>query len=574
MTNLFNHLWQSTVFAAAAWVLTLALRKNRASLRYGIWFAASCKFLIPFSLLVALGNQFEWRTAPATLPPQITLAIDQVVQPFPATAEVRYAKNAEFPSRTPSILFGVWLCGFAAGIFSWCRQWQRARAAVRASAPRGNVAGVSVMSSPSRVEPGIFGIFRPVLLLPKGIEKRLTAGQIRAILAHELCHVRRRDNLTAAIHMLMETIFWFHPAAWMIRAKLTEERERACDEAVLRESVEPEVYAEGILNVCKYFLESRLVCVSGVTGSNLKKRIEAIMLDRVTGKLNFAKRLLLAGATVAAIAGPIVIGFLNAPAIRAQSQPLSFEVASVKPGSPGENRSGYNFESARFKAENLPLYALVAIAYDLPLRRSERITGGPNWVGSEGFDVEGKTDMPVGLSAKAREVRMKRMLQTLLADRFKLELRRETKEMPIYALSVGKNGPKLKNAKAQEKDCPEGRANAESCHVINGGMGRGLHGKAVDIADVVQFAGYWTDRPLIDKTGLQGLYEIDTEGWAPMVPRPPRPDGQPNAEDIAMADPARPTLGMIFDRLGLKMEAQKGPVEMFIIERAEKPTAN
>ncbi len=117
----------------------------------------------------------------------------------------------------------------------------------------------------------MFGIFRPVLLLPEGITERLTAAQLEAILAHELCHVRRRDNLTAAIHMVVETVFWFHPLVWWIRARLIDERERACDEEVLRLGSEAEVYAESILEACKLYLESPLACVSGVTGSDLEE---------------------------------------------------------------------------------------------------------------------------------------------------------------------------------------------------------------------------------------------------------------------------------------------------------------
>ena len=83
------------------------------------------------------------------------------------------------------------------------------------------------------MEPGVFGIFRPVLLVPEGITDRLTPAQWKTILTHELCHVRRRDNLTAAIHMAIEAIFWFHPLVWWIGKRLIDERERACDEEVL-----------------------------------------------------------------------------------------------------------------------------------------------------------------------------------------------------------------------------------------------------------------------------------------------------------------------------------------------------
>ena len=149
---------------------------------------------------------------------------------------------------------------------------------------------IKARSSPSLLEPGVFGILRPVLLLPDGIFDRLTPAQLQAVIAHELCHVRHRDNLIAAIHMFVETVFWFHPLVWWIGKRMVEERERACDEEVLREFGEPKAYAEGILNVCKLYVESPLRCVSGVTGgSNLKKRIEAIMANRVARRLNFGK---------------------------------------------------------------------------------------------------------------------------------------------------------------------------------------------------------------------------------------------------------------------------------------------
>ncbi len=136
------------------------------------------------------------------------------------------------------------------------------------------------------------GFFRPVLLLPVGIVERLAPGQLQAVLAHELCHIARRDNLTAAIHMIVEAVFWFHPLVWWISARLMEERERACDEAVLELGSEPQVYAESILKTCEFCVESPLTCVSGVTGADLKKRIVRIMTGHMPNKLSFVRKLL------------------------------------------------------------------------------------------------------------------------------------------------------------------------------------------------------------------------------------------------------------------------------------------
>lgn len=170
------------------------------------------------------------------------------------------------------------------------------------------------------------------------------------------------------------------------------------------------------------------------------------------------------------------------------------------------------------------------------------------------------------------------MLQSLLADRFKLVIRHETKELPAYFVTVAKGGPKLEKAKLTEKDCAEGASSfgdPSSCHSFNGGQGQGLHGEAVDLSDLALTLEGFSDRPVVDHTGLQGLYNIQTEGWVPLRPRPPRPPGaDPSAEDLAFADPARPTIFAIFDRLGLKLESQKAPVEAFVIESVQRPSSN
>jgi uncharacterized protein (TIGR03435 family) len=257
--------------------------------------------------------------------------------------------------------------------------------------------------------------------------------------------------------------------------------------------------------------------------------------------------------------------------------PWTFEAASVKPNK-SEARPGIQFlPGGRFTSTNMPLQILIASAYNLPFQ-SIRLSGGPDWIRSERYDIEataGPGAVPTGLSSKAREDKTRLMLQALLADRFKLAVRREAKELPVYVVVVGKNGPKLQRSKIEEKDCPEGPATfGVSCHNIQGGMGRGLHAKAVTVSDIAMFVENWSDRPVIDKTGIQGLFEVETDGWAPLRSRPVAPGTEPSAEDVAMADPTRPTLFLIFERLGLKMESQRAPVEVFVIDHVEKPSEN
>src|ERR1035437_5615349 len=365
-----NHLWQSTAFAAVAVLLAFALRANHARARYCLWLGASVKFLIPFSPLAAIGGSLGRWLVPTVPVSRFPSVIAEIVQPFaplqgaglPAAASVPAPATA---SLLPALLLAFWFCGIPAVLlYGWVR-WRRVAAAVRASLPltqgrevealrrlqcrkpttwgqafwpamtpsgvisrASSPAGlstlpkptVSLVSSTAKLEPGVFGIFRPVLWLPAGIGDRLDDAELESILAHELCHVRRRDNLFAAIHMAVEAIFWFHPLVWWLAARLTEERERACDEEVVQMGGEPQIYTESILKVCEFYLASPVACAAGVTGGELKKRIEGIMTGARVCRLGFAKKLLLASIGVAAVGGPILIGTLDAPVGRAQSQ--------------------------------------------------------------------------------------------------------------------------------------------------------------------------------------------------------------------------------------------------------------
>jgi len=322
MRELTTHLWQSTFFAVAAGLLTLAFRKNRAQVRYWLWLSASVKFFIPFALLISFGSHLSWApVAQRIATPAVSFAVEYVAQPFPETVPITTATTSR--DWTPLLIAGLWLAGILVIALIRLRLWRRVRAAVRGSIPLSIPSVVEIRSAPGLLEPGVVGFWRPVLVLPEGIVERLTPSELEAILAHEVCHVRRRDNLFASIHMVAEAVFWFHPLVWWIGARLLEERERACDESVLHLGNQPRVYADAILNVCKLYVESPLVCVSGVTGSDIKRRIEAIMMNRTGLSLNRAKKLLLACAGVTALAGPVAVGVLIAvghvPAIHAQS---------------------------------------------------------------------------------------------------------------------------------------------------------------------------------------------------------------------------------------------------------------
>ena len=296
--------------------------------------------------------------------------------------------------------------------------------------------------------------------------------------------------------------------------------------------------------------------------------------------LSRAKKLLLAGAGMAALAVPVVVGFLMAqtPAIHAQSSEptvVSFDVASVKATADRASIMPPTiYPGGRFVAKYY-LYPLVAYAYNVPVKR---LSGIPNTMGENIYDIEATGTIPAGLLVRAGEDQIRMMLQTLLADRFKMAIHKETKEMPVYALVVARGGPKLQKADIEEKDCPDGptmppppRASTpdpETCHAFYGGQGRGLHSRAVTMADLVSYVGTWTDRPLLDNTGIQGLFHIETQPWQRM-------DAAPDAKAVDGVTPSElPTLFQVFKDLGLRMEARTDKAEVYVVDHIEEPSPN
>jgi len=579
-STLANHLWQSTVIAGVAGLLALALRNNHARARHWLWLAASMKFLVPFALLAAVGGRLGWLTSGRVARPELSLVIEQIGQPFsqsPAPEAVARTVLAHEAGLLPGLLVAVWACGLVAVAFSWWRRWRRIRAAVREAAPAAIEAEVPVLSSPAMLEPGVFGVFRPVLLLPDGIADRLAPAQFDAILAHELCHVRRRDNLAAALHMAVEAIFWFHPLVWWIGARLVEERERACDEEVLQLGSRPEVYAESILKTCQFYLESPLACMSGIAGSDLKKRVTRIMTQRAANSLGFGRKLLLAAAGVAAVAGPIVFGLMDAPPSRAQSDAVigaarpAFDVASIKPNHSGTNLLRLVADDGRFIADNTTLKFLLAYAYHV---NDSQISGASGWIESEHYDIEAKRDDSAADAGRKpsryeQGVQLTLMVQSLLADRFKLTLHRETRDLPIYALVVAKNGPKLRESPMQPDDeAPPnptavmvGPNGAQVRHSFRMNGSGNLTVSAQDLDKFAELLAHQLRRPVVNRTGLKGNYDFTLQ-WTPDEAAPP-----PEASGPSI-------FTALQEQLGLKLESQKGPVDTVVIDHVEKPSEN
>jgi bla regulator protein BlaR1 len=595
-----NHLWQSTLFAGAAGLLTLALRKNPARARHWIWVAASWKFLIPFSLFVAMGGQIEWKTSPARVPaaPMVSVVMQQFTQPFPVSAVPAPVQPAANP--LPRILFGIWACGFIGMSISWWVRWRRIGNSVRAASPVELGLPFAAVSSPSFGEPGIFGIFRPVLMLPEGVFEHLTPAQLKAVVAHELCHVRHRDNAIGTAQMLVETLFWFHPLVWWIGQRIFHERERACDEEVLLLGSEPRTYAQAILTVCELYLDSQLPCVAGISGADLKGRVREILSNRIRRELTPSKRMLIAAAGVLSVVGPVIVGAMNTPFIRAQSPrtaasptlppgppavpaqpgpvvaPLriaraqaaptpstpapppavvlpQFEVASIKAGDPDSRLlRPLITPGGNLRAGNVTLRTLIEDAYGI---KPFQITGGSRWIYEDKFQVLAKGEE----SATPDQVRL--MLQALLAERFQLVVRRETREQTIAWLTVQDQSRLSPSGYGTTFEfmtaVPPGHAHIEdrvrSASWVNHVSFKGT--SMAKLADMIaRQLGYMVE----DRTGLGGAFDFQLDAT--------HGENDPNMFNAPWA----PSLGQI----GLNLESGRGPVEFLLIESAQRPPEN
>lgn len=294
---MIDHLWQSTLFALVIAAMVPLFRRQSAGIRFWLWFAASVKFLVPLSLLVKLGGFLPALPAPAhaLLPASNSFAAPSLIAP---PAEV-------LP--TSEILMAMWALGMLCVAGLWLMRWRNLRAALRGADDLDIAGPVPVKLVASYLEPGLVGIFRPVILMPRGVAEKLSPSEMRAVLAHEISHHRRCDNLLACGQMLVEMLFWFHPLVWWIGARLIAEREQACDEAVLEHNA-PRTYAEGILKICRFHLQPTLACTAGVSGGDLTARMRAIMADQRRHEMDGQRILLLGSLGLATVMLPLLAG--------------------------------------------------------------------------------------------------------------------------------------------------------------------------------------------------------------------------------------------------------------------------
>jgi uncharacterized protein (TIGR03435 family) len=599
---LLDHLWQSTWFAGACALLAMALRRHEARLRTTLWASAIVKFLVPWTALIACGDALNvWSRA--EIPPSRPNAafyVDALSQPF---------TQARFPAPDAALVLpgepanpliaaaiAIWAAGALLLIARWVLRWIRLRAVVRSAEPAGSgreldvfrraqqrdprYAHVSLALTDQAIGPGVAGSVWPVVLWPRAMSERLSDDEMASVFAHELCHVRRRDNLVSAFCRAVEALFWFHPAVWALGRRLQEERERACDEGVVA-GTPADVYAEALVKTCQFHLEAPLACAAA-GGRGFSGRIARI-LRRDSRPVSpwIARGLATAVAAAfslpivaAAVTPPELVGlgpnrFMQAPEMLVAWAPRAaspyahgderFVTVSVWPSASRTPGGLQAFGGGRLAGTGVLPASLIRTAYGgRKLIPEYRIIGLPEWAFTERFDLRARAAGAFVNEPSGEPLAFVTMLQHLLADEFGLVAHRERRQMPVYALVRAGSvlGPGLRTStmdcwRPGEEPVPAIPVHPSLwCHsqFLRKGMT-----EAASMEWLANVVGAWhkLGRPVVDHTGLAGPYDIS---WTPP----------------ASAERLLPELQA---QLGLTLEPREVAIDVLVVDRIERPRA-
>lgn len=567
--TLIHFLWQGALIAA---LYAMARRSQSARARY---------LLACVALAVMTATPFVTfsLTGASDSPPinPFTAAVPR----SPASVSLAYALPASLPISTirtwrDDAMPWLVITWFAGALVFWARlaggwivatrmrstlvraaplEWQRTLDKIKTRI--GISSPVALLVSALAQVPTVIGWLRPVVLVPVGVLAGLPPEHVEALLAHELAHIRRRDYLVNILQNVTEALLFYHPAVWWISSHIRKERELCCDDIAVSICSDALTYVHALANLESQRAE-HLNLVLAADGGSLRDRIARLLGTPRNTSLSLPGTAIIAGA-VAILATAFAVFGQSAPA------PLAFDVASIKPNNSGDNHLQVRVApGGRLTAANAPLRLLITAAYQV---QDFELSGGPAWLDSARFDIEARgPGNPTG-------DQVMQMLQTLLADRFGLRMHKETRELPVYALLIAKNGPRLEPPR---DDCfdptagvPPPASDARPCGGFANSPNQML-GARVTMGRLAAALSRRLRRPVVDKTGLGGVYNITLE-WTP-------DETQPSPAPTDPSPPAADNSGSIFtalqEQLGLRLESQKGPVEILVIDHAERPSEN
>jgi uncharacterized protein (TIGR03435 family) len=295
------------------------------------------------------------------------------------------------------------------------------------------------------------------------------------------------------------------------------------------------------------------------------------MSARSLQALDFKRKLLLAVIGVMALAGPVLYGLVDAPRIEAKSNSQDvtstlprFDVATIKLNKSHDHGERFGFPPNEFTATNIPLTMLIKLAYGVD---EDQIVGLTPQMKSQRYDIVAKT-----VSADLRKLttgERKQMVAPLLTDRFGLTFHREGKTLPVYVLTIAKNGPKFQQSQ------PEGPGPLAEGHRRMRMMGRGyVQGLGVPMDVMAQMMTDQLGRTVVDNTGLKEVYDF-TLKWTPDESPETMPTDSGSGQPAASSESGAPSFfTAITEQLGLKLKMQSSPVGVMVIDHVEQPTSN
>ena len=611
MTVVLSILVKVTVVLILALVAVRRLRGAPASMRHLILASAlGVVAVMPLAerTLPALTIPFATQQAAAQpLLPIVTIPDMTSRESTPALASASTplsASGREDRSSAPSmttLLAAAWMIGAIVCLVPvlltpWhlrrlrtaSRPWRKGDALARTVA--GEIASrpVTLFVNDSVTAPLTCGLVRPTVVLPADA-MQWPDDEVRRALVHELEHVRRADWCVHVATRVVCAIYWFHPLVWAAWRQLSLESERACDDEVLRVS-DRTAYAQQLVTLARRQTQpSTLPVLSMVEQSDLSTRVAALLDGtQARGRLGPVRALATGAAACLLVAGvaPLRAASQAAQIPSAQSAAVpAFDVVSIKENRSGEMGQRINRQpGGRIITSNYSVRALLLFSYGL---QPQQLIGGPDWIDSARYDITAQASGEFPITEPGTVGPPQLMMQRMLAERFQLGVHTETRELPIYALTLarrdGRLGPRIATAAIDcqtalteaMKKAQSGGGPPQSPQRAGGGPGCGMtfDGRRVTAGGMSMealarsLAGQ-VGRLVINRTGLMGGFDFDLE-FAPdptMIPagaQLPPPDA--NAPSIFTA---------LEEQLGLRLEATRGPVEVLVIDRVERPTEN